>query len=93
MAINENIMHYVYILKQKDKDHFYVGLTNDITRRLAEHKNNKNLSTRGRDWELHCYFCFKNRKIASKFEDYLKTGSGRAFSKKHFEFKIDEALA
>ncbi|MFH0712568.1 MAG: GIY-YIG nuclease family protein [Candidatus Jorgensenbacteria bacterium] len=30
-------MHFMYILKRKDGE-FYIGYTNDLKRRLAEHK-------------------------------------------------------
>ena len=33
---------------------------------------------------LYAYFAFRNKHIAYRFEKYLKSGSGRAFSKKHF---------
>lgn len=78
-------MYYVYILKEVDKDHYYTGSTNNLKRRLNEHHRNLNISTRGRKWELHCYFTLKERVVCSNFEKYLKSGSGRAFSKKHFK--------
>ena len=84
-------MYYTYILKEVSKHHFYIGITNNLKRRTDEHKANLNISTRGRKWELYCYFAFKERLMAENFEKYLKSGSGRSFTKKHFEFKIDEA--
>ena len=32
-------MYYVYILTNKTNDVLYVGVTNDLSRRLQEHKN------------------------------------------------------
>jgi len=32
--------------------------------------------------KLVCCFAFSNKHVASKFEKYLKSGSGRAFAKK-----------
>ena len=32
-------MYYVYILTNKTNDVIYIGVTNDIRRRLCEHKN------------------------------------------------------
>ena len=84
-------MYYTYILKEKTKHHFYVGVSNNLQRRINEHNANLNISTRGRKWELYCYFAFKEQVIAENFEKYLKGGSGRSFSKKHFQMKIDEA--
>lgn len=79
-------MYYVYVLKQKDQHRFYTGSTTNLKRRLAEHKSNINNFTKDKKWNLYCYFVFKNESMARGFEQYLKTGSGRAFSKKHFEF-------
>ncbi len=84
-------MFYTYILKEKNKNHFYVGSTNNLKRRLEEHGIGINISTKNSCWQVYCYFAFLNEKVARKFEKYLKTGSGRAFSKRHFEFKVDEA--
>ena len=84
-------MYYTYILKEINKNHFYIGSTKNLKRRFKEHYKNFNVSTRGRKWELYCYFAFKKEIICRNFEKYLKSGSGRSFSKKHFEFKIDEA--
>ncbi|MFA4873158.1 MAG: GIY-YIG nuclease family protein [Patescibacteria group bacterium] len=86
-------MFYTYILKEKQKHHFYVGSSNDLNERLQEHAQGLTRSTRGRVWNLYCYFAFPSETLARKFEQYLKTGSGRAFAKRHFEFQVDEALA
>lgn len=83
-------MFYTYILKQQGIEHFYVGSTHNLERRLQEHLAGLNISTRGRKWEIYCYFAFSNEVTCRNFEAYLKTGSGRAFAKKHFAFKIEE---
>jgi len=77
-------MYFVYVLKEVKKEHFYTGSTNNLSKRLKEHNENSCRSTAGRNWELFCYFAFKSEKTARNFEKYLKTGSGRAFSKNHF---------
>ena len=76
-------MHYVYILKCKDG--FYVGCTNDLKERMNRHSKGQVDATKSRlPVKLENYFAFKNEKIAFKFEKYLKSGSGRAFIKRHF---------
>jgi putative endonuclease len=37
-----------------------------------------------RPWRLRIYFAFSDEARALAFEKYLKSGSGRAFAKKHF---------
>ena len=37
-------------------------------------------------------FVFPTKVMAENFEQYLKSGSGRAFSKRHFNFKLDKFL-
>jgi len=40
-------MHYLYILQsEKNKNKIYVGNTDDLKRRLAEHNSGQNYSTK-----------------------------------------------
>ena len=81
-------MFYVYILKSLTDSNLYIGSTNDLERRIKEHKDALVKSTKNRlPIQLECYFAFRERKTAAKFEKYLKTGSGKAFIKNHFEIK------
>jgi putative endonuclease len=38
-----------------------------------------------RPWQRHVVIEFSNERSAIRFERYLKSGSGRAFAKRHFE--------
>jgi len=77
--------HYVYSLQTTDKKHWYVGVTNNLQRRLQEHNSGHSIHTnKYADWQLVSFTGFQNRKRAEEFENYLKTQSGRAFSKRHF---------
>ena len=61
----------------------YVGSTNDIARRLTEHNSGKVDSTKNRTpFSLEAYFTVKDKSRAIELEQYLKTGSGRAFLQK-----------
>ena len=76
-------MHYVYILKCKNKKS-YVGCTNDLKKRLSVHRLGRSNYTRKNPPEsLVGYFAFVDQYTAYKFESYLKSGSGRAFLKRH----------
>ena len=77
-------MWYVYILNCKDNKP-YTGCTNDLKDRLQRHKNGHIPATRDRrPVKLDCYFAFQNKYKAYQFERYLKSGSGRVFTKRHF---------
>ena len=76
-------MWYVYILISAIDSNLYVGSTNDIARRLAEHNSGKVDSTRNRTpLRLEAYFAVKDKSRAIALEQYFKTGSGRAFLQK-----------
>ncbi|MBP7709848.1 MAG: GIY-YIG nuclease family protein [Rickettsiales bacterium] len=79
-------MHYTYILQsQKDLNHFYVGSTSDLKRRLTEHNSGKSIHTNKLlPWKIKNYIAFEGQEKAEKFEKFLKSGNGRIFSKKHF---------
>lgn len=78
---------FVYVLKNADATpHFYVGLTSDVTGRIADHNTGRCPHTaRRRPWQLHVAIMFPDEQRAVRFERYLKSGSGRAFAKRHFE--------
>jgi predicted GIY-YIG superfamily endonuclease len=75
---------YVYILKSRsDPTRFYTGLTNDLGERLKAHNAGKVAHTsKFIPWEIKTALAFTDHVRARAFERYLKTASGRAFSKK-----------
>jgi predicted GIY-YIG superfamily endonuclease len=77
----------VYVLHSSlETSHFYVGLTSDVNGRLADHNAGRCPHTlRYRPWQIHVVIEFRDEARAIRFERYLKSGSGRAFAKRHFE--------
>lgn len=78
---------FVYVLKSGDsKAHFYVGVTSDVRARLSDHNDGRCPHTaKRRPWQLHVVIEFPDEPRALRFERYLKSGSGRAFARRHFE--------
>ena len=70
-------------LESLDSAHFYVGITDDLRARLAKHNAGAvpHTSKYG-PWRIKTYVTFSNVEQAVAFEKYLKSPSGRAFSKK-----------
>ena len=79
-------MNYVYILQSEpDPERFYIGLTSNPERRLREHNAGKSIHTnKHKPWILAVCIGFADHTKAVRFERYLKSGSGRAFAKRHF---------
>ena len=79
--------HIVYVLRSMhDADRYYVGLTSDLSTRLETHNSGGSVHTRsGRPWQVVVSLQFREPASALEFERYLKTGSGRAFAKRHFK--------
>ena len=78
--------HYVYILTDiATETHHCAGSTQDLQARLAKHNAGEVPHTsKFKPWKIESYFAFETKEKAVAFEDYLKTGSGREFSKRHF---------
>ena len=77
-------MWYVYILKCVDGTH-YVGCTLNLKQRFVAHKKGNVKSTKHKlPIELIICAAFKDKYKAYYFEKYLKSGSVRAFLKRHF---------
>jgi putative endonuclease len=76
---------YVYILQsQINAEHFYIGLTDDLRKRIKIHNAGRVPHTsKWKPWRLKTYVAFSDRARAVNFERYLKSASGRSFVKKH----------
>jgi predicted GIY-YIG superfamily endonuclease len=81
---NEVNFFYVYILETKSMPkHFYVGFTENLQARLKKHNAGEvSHSAKLRPWQIKTAVAFANRERAVEFEHYLKSASGRAFTKK-----------
>jgi predicted GIY-YIG superfamily endonuclease len=77
---------FVYIIRStRDLTRYYAGLTSDVQRRLSIHNSGGSQYTANlRPWDLVAAIEFTNEASAVAFEKYLKSGSGRAFAKRHF---------
>jgi putative endonuclease len=80
-------MYYVYLLRSETHpDQTYIGSTHDLRSRLAQHNAGKSIHTnKFKPWNLMAYVALPDKLLAETFERYLKTGSGRAFAKRHLE--------
>jgi len=76
----------VYVLRSvADPQRYYTGVTSDIATRMGFH--NAGLSPHTSDavpWEMIVSISFANADRAIEFEKYPKSGSGRAFARRHF---------
>ena len=77
---------FVYVLRSSTQTHrYYTGLTSNPIARLHDHNaGGCSHTVSGRPWELIVTVEFAQEERAVEFEKYLKSGSGRAFSSRHF---------
>jgi predicted GIY-YIG superfamily endonuclease len=76
----------VYQLRSMDHpDRHYTGLTCNLDRRLIQHNQGEVPCTApDRPWRIEIAVAFRDHSKAAAFEQYLKSHSARAFSKRHF---------
>ena len=66
-------MYYVYLLKSKKDNKLYIGFTNDLERRILEHNQGLNFSTKHRrPLSLIYYEAYGSSKDAKNRENKLK---------------------
>ena len=77
-------MRYVYVLwSEVDTRKRYIGITSDLKKRIGDHNRGQSAYTcKYKPWKLETYVAFSDYNRAQLFEKYLKTGSGKAFSRK-----------
>jgi len=78
-------MRYVYIIRSSIfPDQIYKGSTCNLKDRLQRHNRGEvSYTSKYRPWKIVFYAAFNDEARANKFEQYLKTGSGVAFLRKH----------
>ena len=73
-------MFYVYAIRSLIRNYIYVGHTNDLKRRLSEHNNGENRSTKAyKPFVLLYSEQVPDRNMARIREKYLKSGIGKEF--------------
>jgi len=73
-------MIYVYVIKSQNKKFRYVGITDNIIRRIKEHNSGKNKSTAFfTPFDLVLKEEYADYIEARKREKFLKSGQGRKF--------------
>lgn len=83
-------MYYTYILRSSKSHIFYFGYTKNLKKRFKEHNDGLSFATKPhRPWNIVFYAAFETEKQAKDFEQYLKSGSGKAFAYKRL---VSEAL-
>jgi len=76
------MQYFIYVLKSKSYNNFYIGSTQDIENRIREHNSGRCRYTKGRiPWVLVYSEEFSTRSEAMKREKFLKGGKGREFLK------------
>jgi putative endonuclease len=74
--------YYVYAIISSVRQYIYVGLTDNLDRRIAEHNNGYNKTTKPYAPFILIYSEKVNNRIDARMrEKYLKSGVGKAFLK------------
>jgi putative endonuclease len=72
----------LYVLRSLVNRDLYVGICEDLRRRIKDHENGKNRYTKGlRPWELVHSETFPDWPAARKKEKYYKSGAGKEYLK------------
>ncbi len=79
-------MYYTYVLRSKKDNDSYIGFTDNLEKRFAEHNGGKVKSTKNRrPFNLIYYEACLNKQDAVKREKYFKTEFGRRFLNNRLE--------
>ncbi len=78
--MNQSGKYYLYILRSKKDDSFYIGHCDDLDRRMSKHFDGMSKYTSGkRPWRL-CYFeVFENRSDALRGEREIRNKKSRIY--------------
>ena len=75
-----SVFFYIYVLESQLDGKRYIGYTSNLKKRLEEHKNGKNFSTKFRlPFKLIYFEACTHSEDAKRRERYLKTTQGSRF--------------
>jgi len=76
-------MYFVYAIDSLSRNYTYIGLSDNVERRLDEYNKGKNKTTKPyRPFKLFYTEKFETRTEARQKEKYLKSGIGREYLKR-----------
>ena len=80
-------MHWrVYCLYSETIKKYYIGTTNDLERRIAEHNTGtEQFTKRGTPWKLVGYILCNSHEEAARLERRLKRGKNKKYTVWYFE--------
>jgi len=82
-------MFSVYVLVSESRNKYYIGCTDDITRRLAEHNNGKNKATRSyRPWRMVYSESFSSLSAARRREREIKSWKNREYMERKLRLTV-----
>lgn len=85
------VFWYVYVLQSAKDGLFYIGSTNNLKRRFAEHQAGKNISTAKRlPLELLYFEGHQSKEDAIRREKYFKTTKGKVTLRQITRSSLDE---
>ncbi|GMU74371.1 MAG: hypothetical protein AMXMBFR44_5680 [Candidatus Campbellbacteria bacterium] len=78
--------YYVYVLKSRTNNQWYVGYTSDLRKRYIEHSRGKSTYTKKRGpYELIYYEAYRNEQDAVSREQQLKSGQGKMYLRRRIK--------
>lgn len=78
-------MYFVYAIYSEGRNYLYVGITNNLSRRIKEHNSGYNKTTKPyRPFRMIYSERCKNRIEARKREKYFKSGVGKEFLRENY---------
>ena len=78
---------YVYLLRSKKNNQWYIGSTKSMQKRILSHNSGKNFSTKlALPWQLIYCEIGLNQQDAHAREKYLKSEMGRKYLKNRLKF-------
>ena len=84
--MSDSPFYYVYILQDVATGlHHDTGVSQNLSERLERHNAGKvPHAAIFAPWYIETAIAFRSKEKAYAYEQYLKSGAGRAYAKKHF---------